>query len=213
MDDEPLTARILVNLIILSDQHNPLAARPHGSPMSSPPATIRFTGPIREPQVTRLMATVDDAVAGGAGTVRLLLSSQGGSVFWGVTAYNHLKGVPARVVTHNLGSVNSVAVALYCAGDERLVTPHGRFLLHPLTAPFKPSSLERGQLAERLAGMDEDERVVSSIIAEATGSRPADIVTAMHERSFWHADEAVARGLAHRIEARLHDGGDVVQIG
>jgi ATP-dependent protease ClpP protease subunit len=35
-------------------------------------------------------------------------------VFHGLTAYNYLKGIPATVTTHNIGSVDSIGVALYC---------------------------------------------------------------------------------------------------
>ncbi|MEN3274089.1 MAG: hypothetical protein V7636_2850 [Actinomycetota bacterium] len=73
----------------------------------------------------------------------IAISSGGGSVFCGLTAYNSLKGCGADVRTHNIGHVHSIAGAIYCAGSERLTVPSGRFLVHDVWWGF-----DRGSYSE-----------------------------------------------------------------
>jgi hypothetical protein len=37
--------------------------------------------------------------------------------------YNHIRGLPLRVVAHNTGSVTSIAVAVFLAAEERYFAP------------------------------------------------------------------------------------------
>ena len=84
----------------------------------------------------------------------ILISSPGGSVFHGLSAYNYLKGLPATITTHNFGSVDSIGVVLYCGGSKRLSVPQARFLLHGVSSNFEQKvSLEDKQLDERLKGL------------------------------------------------------------
>jgi len=103
-----------------------------------PEATvIKFYTPVNEASIAALMKAVDQKLATGTTQFSLLISTSGGSVFHGLTAYNYLKGIPAQVTTHNIGSVDSIGVALYCAGHLRLSVPQARFLMHPVSMNFR----------------------------------------------------------------------------
>src|SRR5262245_32832504 len=87
----------------------------------------------------------------------VLISSTGGNVLAGITLYNFLRGIPAEVVTHNMGATNSIAAAVFCAGRLRLSVPHGVFLIHGVTANFpQGAALEEKQLEERLKSVRAD---------------------------------------------------------
>jgi hypothetical protein len=57
-------------------------------------AVIRFYAPVRSDTIGRLLQSVDDQVRTGVKRIILLISSPGGEVFAGITAYNYLKGIP-----------------------------------------------------------------------------------------------------------------------
>jgi len=65
------------------------------------------------------MQVVQQKLKEGTGRFVILISSMGGNVFSGISAYNFLKGIPAEVWTHNFGSTDSIAVVLFCAGSKR----------------------------------------------------------------------------------------------
>lgn len=76
------------------------------------PVIVKFYSPVSEASIGALMKVVDQKLAAGVTQFTVLISTSGGSVFHGLTAYNYLKGIPAEVTTHNIGSVDSIGVAL-----------------------------------------------------------------------------------------------------
>src|SRR4051812_47194508 len=50
--------------------------------------------------------------------VNLLMSSPGGSVMYGITLYNVLRALPFKLITHNVGNVDSSANTVFLAGEE-----------------------------------------------------------------------------------------------
>lgn len=172
---------------------------------------IRFFAPISEPTTNLLMEVVDSNIAKGNNNFVLLISSLGGTVFHGLSAYNYLKGVPATFVTHNFGSVDSVAAVLYCAGDRRLSVPQARFLLHGVSLGFgQQERLEEKQIEERLKGIRIDEENIAKVIAATIGKQMSDVVNAMHERTALNPDDAKKWGLVHEIKSDLFDAGSKV---
>ena len=123
--------------------------------------------------------------------------------------YNHLKGVPATFVTHNFGSVDSVALVLYCAGTKRLSVPHARFLLHGVSLGFGQERLEEKQIEERLKGLKIDEENIAKVIGANAGKSP-NVINAMRERTTLNPEDAKNWGLVHEIKSELFDAGSKV---
>jgi ATP-dependent Clp protease, protease subunit len=178
------------------------------------PLVIRFFAPVDANSINVLLNTVDEKLKSGVTKIVLLISSPGGSVFHGLSAYNFLRGVPAEVVTHNFGSVDSIGVVLYCAGSRRLSVPHARFLLHGVSANFQQNvSLEEKQLEERLKGLQIDMLNIAKVVASNTGKTVEEVNLAMLERTTLSPDEAKGWGLVHEIESTLfEENSDVVSI-
>jgi ATP-dependent Clp protease protease subunit len=178
------------------------------------PTVIKFFAPVRGDTVNALMKVVDGKLKQGVTEFILLISSPGGSVFHGLSAYNYLKGLPAVFTTHNFGSVDSIGVILYCGGGKRLSVPQARFLLHGVGTNFsKGERLEEKQLEERLKSLRIDTENIAKVIAANTGKTVEEVTDAMLERTTLNPDEAQAWGLVDEIKSELFElGSEVISI-
>jgi len=180
-----------------------------------PEATvIKFYSPVNESSIGALMKVVDQKLAAGTSQFTLLISTSGGSVFHGLTAYNYLKGIPAEVTTHNIGSVDSIGVALYCAGKLRLSVPQARFLMHPVAMNFREgASYEEPKLLELVKGLRVDMENCASVVAANTRKKQSQVFRAMIARTALDPDAALDWGLVHEIRQQLFDAGaEVIPI-
>ena len=100
-----------------------------------------LVGMIGAQTVPALIQSVSDRVGKGARSVLLAISSPGGNIYWGVTAYNFLRGLGIEVITHNVGQVDSVAAVIYSAGDRRLSVPDARFVIHGVSLTFEGTNV------------------------------------------------------------------------
>lgn len=181
--------------------------------MPTKPTVIRFIAPVIDVTINTLMSAIDQKMKEGATEFVVLVSSPGGSVFHGLSAYNYLKGLPVSITTHNFGSIDSIGVVLFCAGGKRLSVPQARFLLHGVSAGFRNERLEEPQLEERLKGLRIDIENIAKVIAENTGKTLDDIAKAMLERTTLNPDEARSWGLVHDIKSELFEpGSEVISI-
>lgn len=177
-----------------------------------PILAIKFFAPVIEQTANALMRVLDDAVNRGVKEIILLISTPGGSVFHGISIYNYLKGLPLdKITTHNFGSVDSIGVVIYCAGKERFSSPQARFLIHGVSANFnQPVSLEEPQLEERLKGIRIDIENIAKVIAENSGKKVDDVISAMLERTTLNPIQAKEWGLVKDIKSEVFPSGTQV---
>jgi len=182
--------------------------------MPSHPTVIKFFAPVIDVTINALMNAIDQKMQQGQRDFTILISSPGGSVFHGLSAYNYLKGLPVEVTTHNFGSVDSIGVVLYCGGAKRLSVPQARFLLHGVSANFpQGASLEEKQLEERLKGLKIDIENIAKVVAANTGKSTEDVMKAMLDRTTLNPEEAKTWGLVHEIRTELFSAGaEVISI-
>ena len=179
--------------------------------MATKPVVIKFFAPVIDVTVNALMNAIDQKMKQGVRDFIILISSPGGSVIHGLSTYNYLKGLPATIITHNFGSVDSIGLVLYCAGSRRLSVPQARFLLHAVNAQFKGNqSLEEKQLEERLKGLRIDLENIAKVIAANTDKSVEDVTNAMLERTTLNPEEAQSWGLVHEIKSQLFEAGSEV---
>jgi ATP-dependent Clp protease protease subunit len=182
--------------------------------MATQSIVIKFFAPVIDVTINALMNAIDQQMKQGQRSFIILVSSPGGSVFHGLSAYNYLKGLPAEITTHNFGSVDSIGVVLYCGGKKRLSVPQARFLLHGVSANFpQGASLEEKQLEERLKGLKIDIENIAKVIAANTGKSTEDMMNAMLDRTTLNPEEAKSWGLVHEIKTELFPvGAEVISI-
>jgi len=179
-----------------------------GNLMAEKSIHIRYFASVDENNIKKLMEVVEQKLKEGATRFVLLMSSPGGNVFYGLSGYNFLKGIPAEVVTHNFGSIISMGLVLYCAGSKRLSVPHATFLLHGVQSNFpQGASLEEKQLEERLKSLQLDMENIAGVIAANTGRSEKEITDAMLQRTTLNPEQAVEFGLVHGITEKLFDRG------
>lgn len=179
--------------------------------MTTKPVVIKFFAPIIDATINALMNAIDQKMKQGATNFIILISSPGGSVFHGLSAYNYLKGLPATITTHNFGSVDSIGIVLYCGGSKRLSVPQARFLLHGVSTQFRrDASLEEKQLEERLKELRIDLENIAKVIAANTGKSVEEVTNAMLERTTLNPEEAQSWGLVHEIKSELFEAGSEV---
>ena len=178
--------------------------------MAAKPTVIKFFAPVIDVTINALMNAIDQKMKQGVTDFVILISSPGGSVLYGLSAYNYLKGLPVTITTHNFGSVDSIGVVLFCGGNKRLSVPQARFLLHGVSAGFGNERLEEKQLEERLKGLKIDLENIAKVIAANTGKSVKDVTDAMLERTTLNPDDAKSWGLVHEIKVELFDAGSEV---
>jgi ATP-dependent protease ClpP protease subunit len=179
------------------------------NPMSAQNVTyVKFFVAVDAATIGKLTQLLQDRLKAGSDRFVLLISSPGGNVFSGVTGYNFLKGIPAEVLTHNCGSVDSIAAVLFCAGSTRYCVPHARFLLHGIGFDVTaPSRFDEKLLDERIKSLRLDRENISRIIADNTGRSRQDVETDILEGTALNSQQAIEYGLAHEIKIELFPKG------
>ena len=160
---------------------------------------VMFTGDVNQASTSRLMSEVTTRVAKGARSLLLALSTPGGQVYWGVTAYGFLRGLGIEVITHNIGQVDSIGAAIFLAGDRRLTVGQGRFLIHSIYWTFgADSTLSEKQLSDTLSAVVRDRERVATILSERTGTDLSTVTEHMRDTRILDASEAKTYGFAQR---------------
>jgi len=181
--------------------------------MSSIPksAVIRFFCAVDDYTIPLLLQNIEQKLQQGTDKFTILISSNGGSVFHGISAYNYLKGIPSEITTHNFGSINSSASVIYCSGDKRYSVPHGNFLMHPVRSRFsKGAHFSQDDLEERIKRMQLDSENIAGVISSATGRTEAEILEFMKKRTNLNPEQAKEFGLVHEIKEVLYEPNSVI---
>lgn len=171
-----------------------------------------YSGAIDDDGVTRLAAAFNLAVNEGTDEVHLCMSSIGGFVHSGIYLYNHIRGLPLKVVTYNIGTVASIAVAVFVAAEERYCSPHGVFMIHPTS--FAPQAgMTATLLQSTLDGALADDLRTENILRERA-SIPDDILSARRAKDVHITPQsALDFGLVQGLsEFALPKGYQILQV-
>jgi ATP-dependent protease ClpP protease subunit len=147
-----------------------------------------------------------DAIAQGAQSLWLNMSTSGGSTNFGFTLYTFLKSLPIPVRAINAGNIESMGIVMFLAAGERITTPHSRFLIHPMNWYFNQSSVDHSRLREYLSSLNNDlERYVNIFTEEtAQAEQKIDIFKCLSaEEKLIAAEDSISCGIAHRVEPVL----------
>lgn len=109
--------------------------------------------------------------------IEILMSSEGGDLNAGFTAYNYVRSLPVKTIAVNMGSIESIAVMPFLACDERRAVPTAKFMLHNFHWGFGNSKVYMNQLQEHADCLHFDvERYVSVYNERTEGAiAPLDI--------------------------------------
>lgn len=133
-------------------------------------------------------------------TLYFVFSSGGGSVDSGVAVYNYLRGLPCKVVMHNVGSIDSIANAIFLAGTERYSAPNAAFLLHGVSWGFgQGANLSYAQMKETLSRFDAAEQLFAGIMEERTSFTSKEVRKLFRQGQSKDPSYALSKGIIHEI--------------
>jgi ATP-dependent Clp protease, protease subunit len=189
---------------------------PNGQPQIAPGATIyvSFSAEINAHTTESLIAIMANCANARPAQVNLLLSTPGGVVMNGINLYNVLRALPFKLVTHNVGNVDSIGNALFLAGQERYACPHSTFMFHGVASNVPAGcQLEAKQLRERLRSTKADELRIGSIIEQRTKLSHREVAALFREARTMDAAKAVSAGIVHHVDdVKIPPGSPVVSL-
>jgi len=170
-------------------------------------AYINFFAGVNPKSIAGLMGVIQQKLKDGVERFVILMSSGGGQVRSGISAYNFLRGIPAEVITHNYGDVTSVAVVVFCAGSKRMCVPNARFLLHGIGFDVEKARFDEKLLKERLKGLKIDRENIAKVIAANCNKTEDEVDKDMLEGITLNPQQAIDYGLVHEIKLELVEKG------
>ncbi|TFW32463.1 ClpP family protease [Massilia horti] len=173
---------------------------------------VHFIGPINHTSACTVRNLCLQALQSGASEIALHMSSEGGNMTAGFALHFFLKSLPLPLTTHNIGSVESVAVVIFLAGQKRYACPGTRFLVHPLHWGFgNLVAADHARVSEWRDCLDFDAERYAAIFEEATRGARVGTDIRFHltgNARIYTADQAVDAGIIHQaIQARLPQAG------
>ena len=161
-------------------------------------AYLSFCGTIDSASVSKIANTLNNALIALYDKVYLCISSNGGYVGDGIFLYNHIKGLHIPVITHNTGTVASIATSIFVAGTTRYCTSNSIFMIHPVAMPSgsSTSALESALDAARC-----DEARIENILKDRT-RLPEEILLSRRSRDIYLTPQ---QALDHGLVAEIKD--------
>lgn len=141
-------------------------------------------------------------------TIKVKISSQGGSTFAGYAMHNYLHGLHKQnglqIVTHNILDVRSAAVSIYCGGNQRVTSPYSFFMVHEAsrkldghyTYPELHNKMERSELT-RQAKLE--------LLSSCTSLTKEQVDDLVAKETYFDSNQALDLGLAHSIAPATYD--------
>lgn len=171
-----------------------------------------FSGMIDDNGVTRLAAAFNQAINTNCDEVHLCISSLGGYVHSGIYLYNHIRSLPIKTTMYNVGSVASIATAIFMAADTRYCSKHGVFMIHP-TSMNPQAGMTASLLQSSLNSALADDQRTEDILRERSNIPDAILADRKAKDVYINPDEAVAYGLVDAVrEFALPDGHQIFQV-
>ena len=132
------------------------------------------------------------------GEITILINSPGGEVASGLALYDVMQSVDCPIKTVCVGTAASMAAVLFAAGDERVMLPNARVMIHDplISSGIGGSTLTIKSISDDLMKTRE---IVAKILAKHTHKTLKEIYKKTEKDSYFYAEEAIEYGLADRI--------------
>lgn len=125
----------------------------------------------------------------------------GGDIIAAFGAYNTLKGVNAKITTHNAGAVDSAAIMTFMLGEKRTASPASAFFFHQVQWSFASSdNLTMTVINDATKWLSTYEEMMAEVVSQGTDLSKEDVLRMMREGTSVRPNEAKAMGLIHGIE-------------
>lgn len=163
-------------------------------------AYISFSAEINATTTEQFIALATNLIGQGFTELYYLFSTPGGAVMNGMNIYNVLRGLPAKIVFHNVGNVDSIGNAIFLAGDERYACPHSTFMFHGVGFDMAAGArIEQKNAQELLNGILADQKRIADILVERTNIDIAEANDLFKEARTKDSAYATARGIVGNV--------------
>jgi ATP-dependent protease ClpP protease subunit len=139
------------------------------------------------------------ALAGVRGQLEVHINSGGGVVWDGIAIASAIRGHKGRVTTVVDGLAASVASVIAQAGAERVMTPGSMLMIHDAYSALEGNAAEMGKMAQTLDQVSDN---LAGEYASRAGGSQSGWRDRMRAETWYTAEEAVAAGLADRVDGR-----------
>ena len=130
----------------------------------------------------------------------------------GINLYNVLIGMPFKLVTHNVGSVNSIGNAIFLAGEERYACAHSTFMFHEVGTDFN-GRLTARNARDIMSGLLADELRISSIVQQRSKLDETKIRAFFGQAHTMNATDAVSAGIVDDVrDVQVPPGSTVITV-
>lgn len=139
---------------------------------------LHFFGPINVSTIESFRNMLLNAMrTPNVDELEILMSSEGGDLNSGFTAYSYLRSVPMKTTIINMGAIESIALMPFLGGTERKAVPNARFLIHNFTWTFPNTPTDINRVTERSNSLLADVERYTKIYTERTSGaeKPIDV--------------------------------------
>ena len=161
---------------------------------------INFTGNVDEENVRAFIRDIKNLNEKfpDSTTLTIYISSPGGNVDIAVELFHFLKLLDCTVRTVNMSFVNSAAIVIFAAGEERISLPCSTFYVHSITknlnGAFTATDLLR-EVREMTANTDK----IATILANISNKNKSYWKRLMREGRLLTSKKAMQLGLVNNI--------------
>ncbi len=186
-----------------AEQRTPILALKPDPAVDEGKAVMRLFDPIDSwggewgVSAKEFVATLD-ALDGDVSEIQLLINSPGGEVFEALAIMNALRSHKAHVVTVVEGIAASAASFIAASGDEFVMGKNAELMIHDAWGLCLGNAADMAKMGSTLDHLSDN---IASVYAQKAASGDAGFWRdAMREETWYNADEAVAAGLADRVD-------------
>jgi len=158
-------------------------------------AYISLSAEINVSTTEQIIATAFNLVTQGYNRLYFLASTPGGGVMNGINVYNILRGLPAKIIFHNVGNIDSIGNAIFLSGDERYACPHSTFMFHGVGFDMANVRIEQKNADEMLNGILADQKRIADIMVERTHLNTVEAADLFKEARTKDAAYAASKGI------------------
>ena len=161
---------------------------------------IGFNAALDRKASEQLVSVCGEAMRNGYSAITLCITSVGGLLDFAYYAFNILEAMPLKIVTHNIGTVQSAANLIFLCGDERYSAEGCSFLFHNTGFDGTGQQITGPLIREKLKAIEYEERRASAIYAEKTGLPIEDVSEWQQGTLIISPTEAVKNNLIHAVK-------------
>ncbi len=175
---------------------------------------VKFSSPITPQTSQILMNFLSEQINKGQKEFYFLISSPGGSVNDGVMLHNFIRALPAKIIMHNIGIIDSIANVIFLAANERYANSNSSFLFHGVGFDIiQPERMDEKNLREKIAIIERDQKSIADIIAERTQLKEQEIIEMFFKAKTKSANEAKEAGIIQDIKlAIIPEGSQIISL-